>query len=846
MKRKNKTVIAFGIAALAAALTACADAPHQHEFSGDWAYNAFSHWHPASCGHDAKTDKVDHVFIDVVTPPGETTAGYTTHICACGYAFTDSETRPEIKPATDGDWQFDDEKHWQAVLGNGQPVYEEHEFKNEVVAPTCSKGGYTAHTCDTCGYWYRDSLTEPTLSHTFDPNVWEHNEGYHWHTSTCCDVAVGEKIEHRFVGVTVEPTCDAEGYTEYTCEDCGYSYRGDSKPASHSYSEAWTSDDFRHWHAATCSHQDAEKRDEGAHILDSEGHCKVCGKTDITKKLETADDGSGGLKIVGLGTLDAGDITIPAQVDGKNVTSIASSAFEGTAITKLTIQASITEIPDRMCKGCLSLSSVSIPNTVTEIGYEAFAGSGLTGRIPLESTSDIKIGPSAFKNCVGITEVEISGSTDILASAFANCTQLKMVETSDGIKSIGDLAFNGCTALTSLYLDPTTLTYIGFSAFGGCVKYSPDLDSFDNNVTIGEYAFTGCGATTLTLSDKIVEMGAHAFASCASLGTVTVNGPIVSNGAFENCGVLTTVTITNAMEIGASAFKNCGALATVTFTSADNLTKVGEGAFEGTAAITTNADGIKYVGNIAVGYDSTLTGAATLKTDTVGIADGAFRNCDKLSSVNLQSVKFIGANAFRNCKNLRSVEFPATVTRIGANAFRESGLTSVSLPDTVQSVGDNAFFDCASLVSAEINAKHIGKFAFSYTGVNRTLGNTVKQRPDYAKLATVVLGNSVETIGSNAFQYCPIKNITLPANLKEIGAYAFAQTDITSVTVPASVNRIGDHAFYQSLITSATFEEKTGWSAGDTALNLADAAASATMLKETYRTFDWVRNTATA
>ena len=130
--------------------------------------------------------------------------------------------------------------------------------------------------------------------HTFGSD-WSKDETYHWHAATCeHSDEVADKAEHAYKnGVCVcgaeepeaphehdytanvtAPTCTEAGFTTYTCE-CGDSYVADNVPADgHGYSDEWSKDADKHWHAATCEHTD-EVADEAEHIYEN-GVC-ICG-----------------------------------------------------------------------------------------------------------------------------------------------------------------------------------------------------------------------------------------------------------------------------------------------------------------------------------------------------------------------------------------------------------------------------------------------------------------------------------------------------------------------------------------------------------------------------------------
>src|ERR1700679_451685 len=71
-------------------------------------------------------------------------------------------------------------------------------------------------------------------------------------------------------------------------------------------------------------------------------------------------------------TGSGGAVTIPATINGHPVTSIGASAFLDSSLTSVTIPNTITNIGDSAFYGCIDLPGVTIPNSVTSIGQYAF------------------------------------------------------------------------------------------------------------------------------------------------------------------------------------------------------------------------------------------------------------------------------------------------------------------------------------------------------------------------------------------------------------------------------------------------------------------------------------------
>lgn len=661
-----------------------------------------------------------------------------------------------------------------------------------------------------------------------DDKVWESNEIGHWLPAENGGQR-GETLAHSYTDRVVpcaENAGGESGYILYTCTVCKYSFKRD---IGHSYSDVLEGDEYEHWRPATCSH--GGKADVAEHALVGRSNeCVVCGKAVQPRLSYTLSENGNYYIVTGLGCIDSKAITIPAEYRGKPVCEIAPRVFKDTDITSVTFGTNVKVIGTEAFANT-AVSALSLPSGLEEIGTKAFANTAIT-TLSLGANIE-KIGNAVFRDCALLQTVTIAGNlAEIPSYTFENC--VKLTSVSGSIAGIGAQAFANCKELTSL--DLSEATSVGFAAFADCIKYAPT--NLAKLAAAEEYAFSGTAISAIALP-KLNEVADNLFNGCEKLTTVTLSAESIGKSAFEGCVALDTLSLTSTKLIGENAFKGCESLTELTLP--EEVIRVGVNAFEGTELISTEG-GVNYAANVAIGLASGNTVA--LKDGTVGIADGAFQKAN-ITAVTLNSgVRFIGVDAFRESKNFTEITFTDSVKYIGANSFRKSGLTTVTVPATVLSVGDNAFYDCESLTSVTVNAKEIGKFAFSYTGVNRSLNSPVKERPDYAKLATVTLGEGVEVIGSNAFQYALITSVTLPESLKEIGRYAFAQTELTEITVPASVTRIGQYAFYLSKISSATFAEAQGWKAGKNALNLNTASQNATYLKNTYLDYDWIKEVA--
>ena len=274
----------------------------------------------------------------------------------------------------------------------------------------------------------------------------------------------------------------------------------------------------------------------------------------------------------------------------------------------------------------------------------------------------ISIGENAFRECTGMTSIELpEGLISIGENAFIKCSSLISIEIPNGVTSIGDYAFLSCSSLTSVTI-PTSVQNIGKSAFSSCSSLT--LVTIPNGVTsIGNYAFSSCSSlTSVTIPNGVTSIGQYAFSSCQNLVSIELPYSITTleTHIFSNCQKLTSIEIPNSVtSIGNFAFLQCSSLTSV-----------------------------------------------IIPTSVQIIGKGAFSDCSSLTSVTIpNSVISIGERAFSRCGSLISVTIPNSVTSIGDWAFEDCrGLTSVTIGNSVTSIGRGAFYNCSGLTSITCNA----------------------------------------------------------------------------------------------------------------------------------------------
>ena len=540
-------------------------------------------------------------------------------------------------------------------------------------------------------------------------------------------------------------------------------------------------------------------------------------------------------------------ITIP---DG--VTRIRNGAFRGcSSLKEITVPASVQYIKYNAFCNCAALKSVTILNPECDIDiamstisntYElldqsktSYTGSicGLTGSTAEEYAKEwgytfVSRGeaPKAPQTCgEGLTwkledgVLTISGTGDMqdfdytdmdrYAPWYAQRETVQKIVLEEGVTSIGNFAFRGCSALKTIKL-PDGLKSVGQRAFMDCsslyMVYMPD-----GMESIGGMAFENCKQLrSVRIPESLTDFGGFVFRDTLWLSKqqeesplVIVNNIVVSgeecSGAvkipdgvtaiadyafYKSTGVKTVILPTSMRTIGTSAFQDCTGLSQLVIR--EGLTTIGSSAFMQAINLksVTLPDSVTEI-QYAAFYLCRGLETVTLPQHLTKLGDWAFSTCEALKEITLpDTLTKIPERAFWLCESLQKVTIPKTVTVIEDAAFSQcESLTEVSIPDNVQRIGADAFYNTRIPADLTIpkGTTEIGGMAFRETP---WLAARQKENP-------LVVVNGILIDGSTCKG-----SVTIPSSVKMVGDGAFENCNgVVSVKIPESIPAIGERAF---------------------------------------------------
>lgn len=564
-------------------------------------------------------------------------------------------------------------------------------------------------------------------------------------------------------------------------------------------------------------------------------------------------------------------MTIP---EGASLKTIGDWAFYYNKFNAIALPEGLTYIGSHAFDHCqgTSFKTLVIPTTVTEIGDNAFLYcSKLTTVTFTEGgNASLKLNKEIFKYCSALTTVTFPSRLDEAYEVMTTAGGLQLTTFST--------MFTSCSALKYVYVND------GGEKFDDIGGIFCELNDYGQIARVIFCPVKNPGTKLGTTGDNVAVV------------TIPYTVTQVDNGAFNGVSVITKVVFEDTpnwngrptLVLGDSNYSgsNTADDSYPVFKSTKiktidlpiQLKALGFGAFHTMSALTTlsfdqGAAALEIVGQRAIYKVTVLTSLALPKI--ASLSKYAITANTKLATITLapgSTFEEIPANAFYDNKALTAFVVPATVKRIGANAFTCSGtysgnklasitfeegsqlqyigdkafanlnLTSFTFPEGVTTIGTGVLSSCGALATLNLNSTMKNLLASDGTsivaGLNKLTtivvpeGNTYLATDEqgvlysadgkqliYCPPSKVITGEykipeTVTSIENNALVnfggYQQDTTLVLPNGLLSIGANALQGAYLTSLTIPASVQEIGANAFASmTALTTITFAENS-------------------------------------
>ena len=539
------------------------------------------------------------------------------------------------------------------------------------------------------------------------------------------------------------------------------------------------------------------------------------------------------------GEMIADGITYRIDENGATITAAEATLAEANIPSAVEFEGNqypVIRINDSVFYGRSQLKALTLPESLIEIGNEAFSGCGLTDLVVPEGVQTI--GSHAFyRNSLENLTLP-STVTSIGGSAFGNNNNLKSIicnaatpptldyeAFSRGITPSIKVPLHSIASYRKAFGWKDFSNYYGGEMIADGITYRinekeamvaavepslteaniPSAVEFEGNrylvIKINGYAFAdNTNLTAVTLPDGLVEIGNGAFSGCKNLESVTLPESLKTFGynAFRSCKSLKTVKIPSGVTaISSSCFRECSSLESVTIP--EGVMTIEDGAFQ---SCNLNAlalpESLEAIGSSAFNGNQSLK-SVNIPAKVKTIEESAFYNCGLTDLVIQEGVQTIDNYAF-NSNSLQNLTLPSTITSIGNNAFLfNSNLQSITCnAATPPTLGDNAF-SSGIMPSIKVPLASIAAYkkAYGWKDFSNYYGG--EEIIDGVAYRIDAKGAYVQAAIMTESEICLAENVAFEGAqypLYKIADNAFAGNgSITLVTVPATVETIGSNAF---------------------------------------------------
>ncbi len=485
--------------------------------------------------------------------------------------------------------------------------------------------------------------------------------------------------------------------------------------------------------------------------------------TDITDYLEYRRFDSG-IRITKANKNLAGDIVVPATIDGCPIEIIDNNAFANCEdVTSVTLPDTITRIGDKAFQFCYALKSINFPEGITYIGHSAFKNCRSLENVTIKA-ENLRMGAEAFENCRSLTSLKISGSIgdSLKKLAFANCINLATIELPDNTLAVYGDTFNN----TAYYNNPDNwednVLYIGKHLIRASSELSGDYAIKEGTQSIAAGAFQGCTQIkNITIPNGITAIWSL---GCDILENIYISKTVswIEPAAFEKCQniIVDKNNIVYYSENGVLFRRNPG-------TTVYELIRYPAGRTETEYEIPSSVDII----NVCAFRNASNLTNIIIPDGVSEIQGSAFENCDGLTSITIPSGTWSSSSLFNNCDNLKTIYYEGDMEKEEEISYWIEGLEGVELvPAALSYIIENeevTITDCDEAYSGGM------KIPSTVEGYPVTkIGDAAFD--GCADITDFIIPSTVTSIGNNAFEGCvKPKILTLPESITTIGTDAF-------------------------------------------------------------------------
>lgn len=387
--------------------------------------------------------------------------------------------------------------------------------------------------------------------------------------------------------------------------------------------------------------------------------------------------------------------------------------------------------------------------------------------------------------CSNLVTVTLQSFDAVFQGMFKNCTKLNAITIEQPLRTIGEYAFAGTTALKNIVIQSSDVVYIHNFAFYtsgiSSITFDGDFKFTSNSVPCPD-AFAGCGDITITLGQNVHKTDFVGFSKSHSLTFVIQNDFRQSNTQEGNIlydagGKISHIKLDDSTE----SFTVNSDVSSGAFSQAKKLKEI---------IVNNPVDDFAFYG---------CESLEKVKFTHTSISRYCFYGCNKLKELILEHPTYINDYSFAGCISL---QFDMKkVQSIGRNAFERCvGITSINLDECTGDIGSHAFYKCTKLSGvSNIHSSALGDYAFSYTNIesidiSKVVSIDQGVFANCSRLKKVIL-NYIQTIPQSFFEGTNLTTIDYPDSLNSIDEMAFAFSNLKVFVISDNINSIAPTSF---------------------------------------------------